>query len=276
MLLHAIYALFFAILAYFFLEKTKCGRGLTRWVLSIGSKFQKRINAERNLSKPEVIEAIRSNFPDQIPNTFVTDPVSKNNALTWNKKWVYTDTENNYLFDRYFSVFPLINGNETFYREACECLASAFVNIDTSNKFLFVYLDKETNRLFKAEFVGQHFPGKVQCHPIICNESRTAPRFNLKYEKGESLAGCRIVLLECYVLVPEVITATITWLQDQGAVVEGVAILFMGAEGYFNDNACGVNRDNVRIEYFVDLKISKFSEIKQRRKKLKILTYSDY
>ncbi|MBC2695001.1 MAG: hypothetical protein HF982_06970 [Desulfobacteraceae bacterium] len=269
-----------AILAAIYIETEK-GKQLASWLLSLNDWFRKKIRSERNLAEQEVEEAIKSNFPKQIPNTFVADAIFENGALTWNTKWHYTDVEKKYLFPRKFSVLPLINGNEKFYREACRCLASEieYINqiIKSSDKFLFVYLDKGVNRLFKDQLVGPHFPGKIQCHPIVCDESHTAPRrLDFKYEKGESLRGYRIVLLDCFVLVPELLTSTIKWIQEQGAIVDGVVILFMGAGSFFNENACGINQDNVKIAYLVDLKISKLSRLRSKDKKLKLLTYCNY
>jgi hypothetical protein len=136
-------------------------------------------------------------------------------------------------------LLPLINGDEDFYKEGCACLADKIQHIDTTNNFRFVYLQKETNLLFSSALVGPHFPGKIVSHPIICDEARTSPRnLTFKYEMGESLAGFRVVLLESFVLIPDVLNKTITWLQGQGATVEAVAVLFMGAEEACHENPC--------------------------------------
>jgi hypothetical protein len=131
--------------------------------------------------------------------------------------------------------------------------------------------------MFSQTLVGEHFGDKIISHPIRCDETRTTPRnLTFKYEKGESLEGVRVILLESFVLVPEVLNETIKWLQGQGATIEAVAVLFMGAEEACHNMPCTIDKKNVIVAYFVDMKIIRFFPQNQENKEVKILTYCDY
>lgn len=271
---HALEIIFAVIVALYF--ESRRGKSFVRRLLSGCTDIHKRITSDRNLLKQEVDSAIKSNC-DKVPNEFVTRPVHKRGALTWNKKHIYTDVEMKYYFPRKFSLLPLINGDEDFYKEGCACLADKIQHIDTTNNFRFVYLQKETNLLFNSALVGPHFPGKIVSHPISCDEARTSPRnLTFKYEAGESLADYRVVLLESFVLVPDVLNETITWLQGQGATVEAVAVLFMGAQEACCKNPCMIDQGHVKVANFVDMKITEFLPQKSEGKSVKVFTYCDY
>lgn len=232
--------------------------------------------SDRKLLEQEVGCAIKSNC-DKISKELVTRSVHKRGALTWNKKYIYTDVERKYYFTRKFSLLPLINGDEDFYKEGCACLADKIQHIDTTNNFRFVYLQKETNLLFSSALVGPHFPGKIVSHSISCDEARTSPRnLTFKYEMGESLAGFRVVLLESFVLVPDVLNETITWLQEQGATVEAVAVLFMGAGEACHKNPCIIDQNNIKVAIFVGMNLSEVLPQKSKGKSVKVFTYFDY
>lgn len=271
----ALEALIFAVLVALYFESRR-GKSFVRRLLSGCTDMHKKISSDRNLLKQEIDCAIKSNC-DKVPKGFVTSSVCKHGALTWNKRHIYTDVERKYYFPRKFSVLPLINGDEDFYKEGCACLADKIQHIDTTNNFRFVYLQKEANLLFSSELVGQHFPGKIVSHPINCDEARTSPRnLTFKYEMGESLAGFRVVLLESFVLVPDVLNETIKWLQEQGATVEAVAVLFMGAKEACYKNPCMIDQGHVKVANFVDMKITEFLPQKSEGKSVKVFTYCDY
>ena len=268
------WAIFFAVLVGVYFESRR-GKSFVRKMFSVCVRIYKKIVPNRDLSKQEVIKAIKSNCA-KVPKKFVARPVNKNGRLTWNKKYIYTDPEKKYLFPRFFSVLPLIDGSEDFFEEGCECLADKLKQIDTSEDFLFVYLNKDTNLLLSNE-VGLHFPGKVPSHPIRCCEARSTPRgWNFQYEFGESLSGFRVVLLESFVLIPDILNETVNWLQKQGATVEAVAVLFMGAEKFCANKPCTIGQENVKVACFVDMKITEYSPKKSNGKQLKVLTYSEY
>lgn len=98
----------------------------------------------------------------------------------------------------------------------------------------------------------------------------------MKYEMGESLSGFRIVLLECFLLVPDTINSTVNWLQNQGATMEGVASLFVESEAFSEDNACGISHDKVKVAFFVDLKRDKYLLEQDESKNLIEVPYIDY
>ena len=93
---------------------------------------------------------------------------------------------------------------------------------------------------------------------------------------GESLAEFRVVLLESFVLVPDVLNETITWLQGQGATVEAVAVLFMGAEEACHKNPCIIGENNVKIAISVDMNLTEVLPQKSKGKSVKVFTYCDY
>ena len=266
-----------AIWAAIYIE-TRSGKRLRRWVLSLWSNLNKIFVSDCNLLRPEVAGAIKSNC-NKVSKELVARQVSKHNALTWNKKYIYTDTEKKYYFPRKLSLFPLLDGEmEDFCSEGCTCLFEKLKpNIDTSGNFRFLYLSKNTNEMFSLQLVGQHFGDKIISHSIRCDETRVTPRnLTFRYEKGESLEGVRVVLLESFVLVPDVLNKTVEWLQEQGATVEAVAVLFMGAEKFCTNNPCMIGQENVKIAYFVDMKITESLPQKSEGRPLKVLTYCKY
>jgi hypothetical protein len=275
-----IIAFIFAILAAIILEIAK------RPIRKSWQRVRRFINKQRNkkertLHETEISNSIKSNFTASVPPRFVVDAIKKHGALTTNDAVHYTDAvEKRYHVLRRLRILPLINGAETFFRETCREMASAFVHDDTD--LLFLSLKKETNEIFANEFVGKNWPGRIKWHEVIYKErrkglwSRGEVMRTFKYEDGDSLEGTKVILLEALLVFPETLTATIEWLKKQGAMIKGIAILFNGADPQIDFQACGISPDNVSIGWFVDLKIFSANNCECKNKRLKVLTYNDY
>lgn len=86
-----------------------------------------------------------------------------------------------------------------------------------------------------------------------------------------------MILLESLLIFPETILESIKWIQNEGAKVRNVVILF-DASGQFTDFiSCGLKPENVIIGCFIDLKLSLASNCKcNNESKLNILRYDKY
>lgn len=241
---------------------------------------KRRNKKERALHETETSNSIRSNFTASVPLKFVVDAIKKHKALTINDRLHYTDVEKRYHVLRRLRILPLINGAETFFRETCREMASGLVHDNTD--FLFLSLKKETNEIFANEFVGKNWPGRIKWHQVVYKERRGGlwsggkVTRTFKYEEGDSLEGTKVILLEALLVFPGTLTATIEWLKNQGAMINGVVILFNGADPEIDFQTCGISPDNVSVGWSVDLKIFSANNCGCKNKRLKVLTYNDY
>ena len=92
------------------------------------------------------------------------------------------------------------------------------------------------------------------------------------YTAGENLRDYRVILLESVVMFPDVLERTIKWLQDEGAQVEAVAVLFMRAGIGFDESTCNVDGVSVISANSIDFCACDPSQKGQHI----VLSYEDY
>jgi|GEM_PF-6254435 len=252
-----IFAFIFAVVAGVFFEILKKPAKRSKLLGKVQNIVKKiRTRGRRFVPESSILNSINTNFNNSVSNKLISDAIYKHHSLYINEKHHYADVEKKYHAQRRFLICSTVNGDEFFFRELCREMAAKLHKKEIP---LFLSLKKESNRIFAQEFVGNNFPGRIKWHSINCYEKRKGWPFNtvereFKYEEGDTLDGLKIILLESFLLFPDTIIEAIKWVQNQGASVEGIIVLFDGSGGQLDFSSCGFNPDDVIIGCFIDLK----------------------
>lgn len=236
-----------------------------------------RKRGEETLHEAVVLNSISSNYADKVPPRFIANAISKHGAITINKRFHYRDPSKIYHARRRFKLFPILNGDETFFSEICKVMSE---QIDFNEINLTLFIKKEANKLFAQKFAG-NYPSRIRAHELLYKEKRKwfmsdfHPEFD--YEAGESLEGTNVILLESLLVFPEPLFQTIRWIRDKGANIKKVIILFDATHSLSDFDDCGINLQDVIIGIPIDLEVELSAACKcSGKSNTTILKYDDY
>jgi hypothetical protein len=277
-----IFALIFSVAALFVVEVVK------HPIKKIWVKVSRRFNVNKiksvlkgvkALHEAEIERSMKSNYDGPVPTHFIVDAVKKHNAFTTATRVHFSDYFGKYHVWRRLNLFPVLNGEETFFDEMCSNMSK---EIDFRGINLALSLKKDTNRLFAKEFL-ENFPPKIKNHTLIYDEKTSMGSGDhystVKYGEGESLEGTNVLILESLFIFPEPIMETIKEIRRQGANVNGLVILFDGSGGSVDFASFGLKPEDIIVGCRVDLKLFTHETCdckKKSKSKLKVLRYDEY
>lgn len=250
-------------------------RYLKKHIQRLLRKFRAR--GEETLHEATVLGLLTSNYAAKVPPQFIANAISKHGAITTNNRFHYTDPSQTYHAYRRFKLFPILNGDETFFSEMCKAMSEQIIFSEIN---LTLFIRKEANRLFAQKF-AENYPKRIRAHELIYREKGKCftraihPEFD--YEAGESLEGTNVVLLESLLVFPETLLQTISWVRGKGANVKKVVILFDATHSLTDFGACGINLQDVIIGTSLNLEVYSATTCKcSGQAKTNTLKYNEY
>ncbi|KJU87074.1 hypothetical protein MBAV_000726 [Candidatus Magnetobacterium bavaricum] len=229
---------------------------------------------EQVLHRAAIEKSITSNFESQVQCKSIAHAINKHKSLTTSKKFHYSDLSERYHFFHRLQLLPILNGDEAFFTEMCDAISE---RIDFKNIHFTLHIKKNQNNSFAIK-LSDNYPGKIKSYALIYKEKADKDTDKrIKYEKGESLKGVNVILLESLLIVAETIIEIIEWIKMQGATIRNVVILFNATNNMLDLSAYGIDQKDVIIGATIDLRVVKkeFCTCKDKGK-LKPLNYDEY
>lgn len=234
-------------------------------------KKKRKLRIEIPLHETEILQSIKTNANPAVSPEIIAGSIKKHNALIVPKRFHYTDPTGKYHLCRKFNLLVLLNGEEVLVDTICKKMYSTLSStVQFSNIAFTLSLRKETNKFFSSKIFAKNCTQRTRNHFLDYMEDG-----EIQYNDGDSIEGTSVVLLESFVISPEIIKSTILKIQKLGGKVEGIVILFCDTSLDIDFSSCRIKQENVIIANFIDLKLS---EVRNTTcfKATKRLKYSDY
>jgi hypothetical protein len=191
---------------------------------------------------------------------WLAESIAQKKALSICENKYFCNDKSEYTINRFINLKPLLLEPIRCIEKICEKIAEQLSSeITTEKKILFLYNEKnqyDDNNTYFVDKLTEKFSEKckknkknIQIQKLTYKEQKRTSEYLDNYE----LKNVNVIFCDSLFIFPHVIEDTITQLENRGALIKKIIILFDGTYNKFNSESKLDKFNDIIIGFFIDL-----------------------